>query len=161
MLSLWPISSSGQNPLGFETMVNTLLHGKVDTISSELLAEEMKSGNVYLLDARESKEYLVSHLNGARYVGYDTFNVARVADIKHDSQIVVYCSVGKRSEEIALKLRAAGYTNVLNHWGGIFDWTNRGFEVVNVQNEPVEIVHPYNRTWGIWVNRYEKVYEPR
>jgi rhodanese-related sulfurtransferase len=161
LFSLWPFLSIGQNPPGFETMVNALLNGKVDTISTRQLHEKIEHEEVFVLDSRESKEYLVSHIRGARYVGYDDFQISRVVDIQHDSPIVVYCSVGKRSEDIAMKLKAAGYSNVLNHWGGIFDWTNQGYEVVNVHNEPVEIVHPYSRTWGIWVNRYEKVYEPR
>jgi len=33
----------------------------------------------------------------------------------------VYCSLGIRSEVIAKKLKKAGYTNVFNLYGGIFE----------------------------------------
>ncbi len=161
IMIMLPTFGKSQNPIGFETMVNAILSGTIDTISSVKLDQKMKANEVFVLDTREKREYDVSHLRGSRYVGYDDFSMTRVADIDHNSTIVVYCSIGKRSEEIALKLKQAGYLNVLNHWGGIFDWTNRGFDVVDLQNDVVKVVHPYSATWGIWINNCEKSYEPR
>jgi rhodanese-related sulfurtransferase len=153
--------TKGQNRTGFETMVNTLLTLSVDTIDSTGLQKLIATEKVVLLDAREEAEFRVSHLKGARNVGYKEFDIKSVSLIPKDLTVVVYCSVGKRSEDIALKLKEAGYTNVRNHWGGIFDWTNRGLPVENSMGEPVEMVHPYNTLWGVWINNYEKAYEPR
>ncbi len=153
--------AKGQNKIGFDTMVNTMISSKVDTISSTELVELIDHNKIVLLDSRQKVEYEVSHLPGANYVGYDDFDLKSVADIPKSDTIVVYCSIGKRSGDIGEKLRSAGYENVLNLYGGIFDWTNRGMEVVNDKNEPVKCVHPYNSIWGLWVNNYEKCYESR
>lgn len=142
-------------------MVNTLLQNDVDTVSSEELRRLIDEGKTIILDAREKPEYEVSHIPGAVHVGYDTFDPARIPHIEQGKSIVVYCSVGKRSEDVARRLRVDGYENVKNHWGGIFDWTNKGLPVINVKNEQVNIVHPYSLVWGYWINNYEKVYEPR
>jgi len=160
-LSLFSLLAKGQNKWGFETAVNTLLKGSVDTIHSEALLEMVQNERVMLLDTRQKVEFEVSHLPGARHVGYDDFSLSAVKDIPKSTTVVVYCSVGKRSEDVGAQLKAAGYRHVFNHWGGIFDWTNRGMEVVDMDNRPVKRVHPYNELWGIWVNNYEKSYEPR
>lgn len=152
--------SKGQNVIGFETMVNTLVSGAVDTLSSTGLYEDMQTQNTILLDAREAIEFEVSHLENARNVGYDDFELSRLSDIDPNSSIVIYCSIGKRSEDIALKLKQAGYTDVKNLYGGIFDWTNRGYPVFNASGKQVEQVHPYSTIWGFWVNNYTKRYEP-
>lgn len=160
-LSLFSFLAKGQNKWGFETAVNTLLKGSVDTIHSGALLEMMQNERVALLDTRQKSEFEVSHLPGARHVGYDDFDLSAVKDIPKSTTVVVYCSVGKRSEDVGAQLKAAGYQHVFNHWGGIFDWTNRSMEVVDMNNRPVKRVHPYNDLWGIWVNNYEKSYEPR
>lgn len=158
---LFGFFSKGQNKVGFDTMVNSLISSKVDTIGTVELAERQKYEHLVLLDARPKDEYDVSHLRGAKCVGYTDFDISSVADVSKEDTIVVYCSVGKRSGDIGEKLKDAGYENVLNLYGGIFDWTNRGMEVVNDENESVKCVHPYNTLWGIWINNYDKCYEPR
>lgn len=153
-------SSKGQNVVGFSTMVNTLITNDVDTINRESLKRMMAEREIVLLDAREMNEYAVSHIENAYYVGYDAFSLDAVKDISKDKTVVVYCSVGYRSGLVAKQLLDAGYTDVYNLYGGIFDWTNYGLPVVNSENKEVEQVHPYNTMWGFWVNKYEKRYEP-
>lgn len=161
VFSMFAFLSSGQNKVGFEMMVNSLISSKVDTITTLELEGRLTHEHLVILDAREREEYDVSHLSNAQYVGYDDFDLSRLNGVKMTDTIVIYCSVGKRSGDVGEKLMAAGYTNVLNLYGGIFDWTNRGNEVVNDQNEPVHCVHPYSTVWGYWINNYEKCYEPR
>ena len=91
-------------------------------------------------------------------VGYDHFQEYKLKDIPKDQPIVVYCSVGYRSERIGEKLQEMGFTQVYNLYGGIFDWKNRGMEVENMEGEPTEKVHTYNKKWGQWLLRGEKVY---
>jgi rhodanese-related sulfurtransferase len=161
MVVLMALFSKGQNKPGFFTMINTLTKGSVDTVSSESLKQLINEGEIVLLDAREKSEYDVSHLPNALWVGYDTFKIKSVQNLDREKPVVVYCSIGKRSEDIGMKLKEAGFTKVYNHYGGIFDWTNKGFKVVNNSNESVTCVHPYDTFWGIWVNNYERCYDPR
>lgn len=118
-----------------------------------------KMKNVLLLDAREVSEYQVSHLSGARQVGYDKFDISVLKDVSKDRDIVVYCSVGYRSEKIAERLVEGGYTRVSNLYGGIFEWVNQGNEVVDMSEKKTDRVHAYSSSWGVWLNKGIKVYD--
>ena len=117
-----------------------------------------KLPGAHLLDARSTEEFEVSHLSGSKFVGYDDFKMSSVEQISKTDTIVVYCSIGYRSERIGEKLLEAGYKNVFNLYGGIFDWKNNDKTVVNAKNEPTEKVHAYNKTWGLFLDKGEKVY---
>jgi len=118
------------------------------------------NNKVILLDAREKKEYKVSHLKGAMFVGYNKFNLKKTIKSlpNKDAKIVVYCSLGVRSEDIAEKLKKAGYTNVFNLYGGIFEWKNHDFKVYNAKEKETEKVHAFDKNWGVWLKKGKKVY---
>ena len=99
--------------------------------------------NVFLLDAREPKEFEVSHLNNAICVGYDNFDLNHTLEKlpkNKKTKIVVYCSLGIRSEDVAEKIKAAGYTNIFNLYGGIFEWKNNDNNLVNPNNQTTDEV---------------------
>lgn len=152
-LLLFFVSMIGCAQGTFDEMANNMSSGNAPVIKSS----ELKSAMVFL-DAREKDEFEVSHLEGARWIGYDHFDLSSCSDIPKDQAIVVYCSVGYRSGKIAEKLKRAGYTNVYNLWGGIFDWINSGKKVVN-EKGVTKNVHPYNEKWGKWLTAGNKVYE--
>jgi len=139
----------------FNTLLKMMLKHNVKEITVQQAAAK---GNVLFLDGREKKEYNVSHIKKAVYVGYDNFNLAAVEDVAKEAEIIVYCSIGKRSEEITQKLNKAGYNNVSNLYGGIFEWVNQGNEVVDGNNKRTTKVHAYGRLWGKWLDKGEKVY---
>ena len=114
-----------------------------------------------LLDSREQKEYKTSHLENAICVGYDSFNLEKTQPKlqNKDSKIVVYCSLGIRSEDIAEKLKKAGYTNVYNLYGGIFEWKNNNLEVLNSKEQPTDSIHTFSKGWSKWLKKGIKVYE--
>ena len=131
----------------------------VPYISVQELA--MPKTDAIILDTREMKEYNVSHLKDAIYVGYDFFEVDSIQQMlpNKDSQIVVYCSLGIRSEDIAEKLKKAGYTNVYNLYGGIFEWKNNDFTIYDSEEKETENVHTFNKVWSKWLTKGEKIYE--
>lgn len=139
----------------YRLMLKSLLHHTVPEMQVQEAVRDHT--NLVFLDAREPEEYAVSHLAGAIPVGYDHFAVAALTDLSKDAPIVVYCSVGYRSEKVTEQLRAAGYTQVSNLYGGIFEWVNQGHPVVNADG-PTERVHAYSRTWGVWLRKGKKVY---
>ena len=141
----------------YRVMLRKLLSHSVPEVKVQDLAQD-SSTRILLLDAREPKEFQVSHLNGAIPVGYDHFKLENVPDtIAKDQRIVVYCSVGYRSEKVAEKLLAAGFTNVQNLYGGIFEWVNQGNTVYD-STGTTERVHAFDRTWGVWLRKGKKVY---
>lgn len=139
----------------FNTLLKMLLKHDVKEIT---VPEAVAKKNVLFADAREKKEFDVSHINNALFAGYDDFKLSRLNNIPKDREIIVYCSIGKRSEKITEKLMEAGYTNVSNLYGGIFEWVNRGNSVVDLNNRNTNKVHAYGRFWGQWLEKGEKVY---
>ncbi len=116
--------------------------------------------HVVLLDAREKEEYDVSHLQNAIWVGAKTFELDSVVPKIEDknTDIIVYCSIGVRSENIGEKLMDAGYTNVKNLYGGIFEWKNEGYPVYGPEGNETEKVHAFSKHWGKLLKKGEKVY---
>ncbi len=106
---------------------------------------------VFIFDTRKREEYAVSHIAGARYLGYEDFDERRLQDVPKDAKIVLYCSVGYRSEKIGERLQKAGFTKVYNLYGSIFEWLNQGFAVVDEQGKPMKKVHTYNKDWSKWM----------
>lgn len=142
----------------FDKMLDDLLSKSVPMIEPDALQQLKDQKSVVILDAREEEEYRVSHLPNAQWVGYKNFDISKVHADK-DAEIIVYCSVGYRSEKIGEQLEEAGYTNVKNLYGGIFNWKNSGHNVVDQSNKKTEKVHAYNKSWGKWLKSGEKVYE--
>lgn len=139
----------------YDVTLSTLLSHSVHEVG---VNEVANSKDIILLDAREKNEYDVSHIAGAIWVGYDDFNLNRMNEIPKDKNVIVYCSVGYRSEKIAEKIIADGYTNVSNLYGGIFEWVNTNHTVVNDKNISTDSIHAYDKTWGVWLQRGVKVY---
>lgn len=102
-----------------------------------------------LIDARHIEEYELSHLKTAELF-------TSVQDLLEDvtcdvstfhTPIVVYCSIGYRSTDVANSLVKAGFSCVYNLSGGIFQWVNEERPVFQ-RNQLVKSVHPYNKLWG-------------
>jgi len=113
-----------------------------------------------ILDTRAPEEYQVSHLQGAIWVGYEDPALEKVADLPKDTPILVYCSVGYRSEKIGELLQQKGFTQVYNLYGGIFQWANEGRTIYDTAQQKTNAVHPYSSQWGKWLNdSIDKRYE--
>jgi rhodanese-related sulfurtransferase len=156
-LLMWALVACTQPD--YDSRLKELYRNTVPIITPEALQtllEEKKP--VVLLDTREKEEYLVSHVPQALCVGYDDFELKRVALLPKSALVVVYCSVGYRSERIGEDLKKAGFTNVQNLYGGIFQWKNLGYEVVNQKQQVTDSVHTYNKSWSRWLTSGIKVY---
>lgn len=144
----------------FDKKISMLYKNTVPVISVEKMKEKLNGEDQpVILDTRSPEEYSVSHIQGARFVDYDNFTPEKVEDIPLDSEVIVYCSVGVRSERIGEKLQKMGFKNVKNLYGGVFNWKNNDQEVVNENGAPTDSVHAYNRIWGVWLNKGIKVYD--
>ena len=80
----------------YDKMLEGMYEYTVPLIKHDKLHAWMKEEKVYILDARESNEYKVSHIQNAIGVGYDNFNLKSVQNIPKDAKVIVYCSVGYR-----------------------------------------------------------------
>lgn len=126
-----------------------------------ITVSELKSEKkIIILDSREEKEFNVSHIKNAKWVGYDKFDAKKtILNFKNKNDtIVVYCSIGVRSETIASKLIKLGYKNVFNLYGGIFEWKNLGNEVVDFNEKITEKVHAFSKEWSKYLLKGKKIY---
>ena len=141
-----------------DSLLKKFNNGSVPYTSVEELRMDQLNEKVLILDAREEEEFRVSHLKNSVFVGYDNFNLSVLDTIPKDKQIVVYCSLGIRSEDIGQKLQKAGFRNVENLYGGIFEWKNKGFPVFDSNDNQTEKVHAFSEQWGKWLKNAEKIY---
>ena len=136
-----------------------LLARSVPLIHPSELHKQLGSGKYVLLDIRTSEENAVSTIPGAVFYSYDDFDPADLTNIRKEDTVVVFCSVGYRSEKAGEKLLAAGYPHVKNLYGGIFGWKNEGFEVVDQRGRMTDSVHTYNENWSRYLKNGIKVYD--
>lgn len=139
----------------FDQRLERLLNFTVPVIE---VPEAQENADEYIfLDARELEEYQISHIPGAKYIGYKKFSPDLLEGINHDDNIIIYCSVGYRSEKIGEKLMKLGYSNVHNLYGSIFEWINCDLPVENQQGIVTDSIHTYNKKWSKWVDDKEAI----
>ncbi|HTB68931.1 MAG TPA: rhodanese-like domain-containing protein [Steroidobacteraceae bacterium] len=99
-------------------MVDGIPQISVQELKRKLDAKE----DVFVLDVREPHEHMIANLGTSLIpVGDIERRAAELAD-KKNSEIVVYCKAGVRSQKAALALKQAGFTNIANLAGGILAW---------------------------------------
>ncbi len=159
LLFLISVTLNGQQKTdqqGFKHMLNTLLSHKVKTVSPE----DCNTTDIVFLDTRAQEEYKVSHINNALWCDYNSFKIKHLKNIDKNAKIVVYCTVGYRSEKIGEKLQRAGFTNVSNLYGGIFAWATAGKTLYNA-NGKTNNIHTYNKDWAKWLTTGNAVYNSK
>jgi rhodanese-related sulfurtransferase len=127
------------------------------TTTDELAAALATRNKPVLLDVRTKAEFDVSHLEGA--IRVEPGSGPAAISIPKDQPIVTYCSVGYRSAAFAKKLGEAGYRNGTNLEGSIFRWANENRPLVH-EGQPTDKVHPYNRLWGILLDKSHRAMLP-
>ena len=121
-------------------------------LTSTAVQWQQKDSAVFL-DTRALEEYKVSHIQGARFVGYHEFDDEKIKALKleQSTPIVVYCSIGVRSEQIGIKLKQLGYKNIFNLYGGIFLWYNQSNPIVDSDEKPTRAIHGYDKKWAQYI----------
>ena len=148
--SVWGIAALGVCFWFNQPIRHALLLLLVRLVGESIPQWDGHSTAEYWLDTRAHDEYQISHVINARWVGSHDFDIVRIEDIPKDAKIVVYCSVGIRSQRIGKILIDSGYQQVSNLQGGIFKWMADGKPVVDMNNHSTDYVHPYDGLWGIF-----------
>ncbi len=132
----------------------------ISYISVEELRMFQMNDNVTILDAREPEEFKISHLKSAINVGFNDFTSEenQIQKLKKNTPIIIYCSVGIRSEQIGEKLKKAGFTNLKNLYGGIFEWKNKGYPIIDSEGKETENVHTFSKMWSKYLTAGNPVY---
>ena len=94
--------------------------------------KRMDRGDKFLLvDVREESEYAKDHLPGAVHMGKGVIErdiEMRIPDL--NTEVILYCGGGFRSALAADNLQKMGYTNVISMDGGIREWREKGYPLV-------------------------------
>lgn len=112
----------------------------------------LKTERPLLLDVRNIEEYEVSHLEGALRYDSDMFKQADTS-----KTIITYCTVGVRSAKLTKELQENGFSKIYNMDGGIIEWKNKGYDVVDMTEKPTDKVHVYNGFFGLWLKNGEAI----
>ncbi|MGI9477997.1 MAG: rhodanese-like domain-containing protein [Hyphomicrobiaceae bacterium] len=140
-------------------------HARVQHIMAGDLAklQQQTGGNLLILDVREKEEHAVSRLPGATRVAPSisaTEFMRAFADRLGDRVVVLYCSVGVRSTQLADRIqraaRAAGARAVYNLAGGAFHWHNQSRPMVDSAG-PTRLVHPFSWRWSKLVRHRDRI----
>ncbi|MCB0706675.1 MAG: rhodanese-like domain-containing protein [Saprospiraceae bacterium] len=142
----------------FDSELSSLLSFSVPLLGVKELRDS--KGKYIILDAREREEYDVSHIPGAIFLGYNDYDKALLEGLDNNKPVLLYCSVGYRSEKLGEKLQKMGFTNVYNLYGSIFEWANQGYELETNSGQATNKIHTYNKKWSKWVqnSEFEKVW---
>lgn len=149
------MSYQGIQNVAYKEVIDNLLSHSVPIINVEQVLKLQAKRGFVILDTRTAREYEVSHIQNSRWVGYESFEPQKVADISTDKTVIVYCSVGYRSEKVGERLQKMGFKKIFNLHGGIFQWINQGQDVFQ-NGSKTDSIHVYNHHWGQWVNKGKK-----
>ncbi|WP_396190873.1 rhodanese-like domain-containing protein [Flavobacterium sp.] len=99
----------------------------VETIDGKTYADKLSTTeNPQLLDVRTPEEYAVEHLENASNVNWNSDDfVAKAEKLDKTKPVFVYCKVGGRSNQAAIKLLELGFKEVYNLDGGIMKWQGK------------------------------------
>lgn len=151
----------GFNSYGQSADYQKMLEGYYNdfpTISCSEASRKIGNPSIVFLDTREKIEFDISHIKNAKCVGYDNFSMTSMRLIPKDAEIIVYCSIGARSQNIGEKLKKAGYTNVKNLYGGFFQWNNSGLPKISSTGSLTSRIHGYSQEWGKWITKGSIIY---
>jgi adenylyltransferase/sulfurtransferase len=119
--SVGPLEVAQNKAVGDLPVVDGIPQISVESLKAKLDAKE----DIFVLDVREPHEYPIANL-GAPLIPVGTLE-SRIAELaaEKNSEIVVHCRSGARSQKAAVILKNAGFTNVSNLTGGILAWADK------------------------------------
>ena len=101
-------------------------------VNASVFEQKMAEEGIQLVDARTPEEFSEKHIANAlnaNILGEDFEQ--KVASLDKNKPVLVYCKSGVRSANAAAKLKAMGFTTIIDLDGGITKWVAEGKPVVN------------------------------
>ncbi|MEO0238593.1 MAG: rhodanese-like domain-containing protein [candidate division WOR-3 bacterium] len=90
---------------------------------------------ITVVDVRTPEEFLQGHIPSAINIDYFSPKLdSLLMTLPKNNTIILYCSHGMRSKNVAIRLINMGYRNVFSLKGGLKDWINRGLPIEKGQN---------------------------
>jgi len=119
--SVGPLEVSQNKAVADAAVVDGIPQITVETLKKKMDAKE----DIFVLDVREPHEVPIASIGATLIpVGELEKRVGELAAYKN-SEVIVHCRSGARSQKAALVLKQAGFTNVSNLAGGILAWSDK------------------------------------
>jgi len=108
-----------------QTVTNISVHTAYDMITNTTQYPDL-----IILDVRNYNEFNLEHLYNATLIPLNEL-ATRISELEpyNDTEIIVYCRTGVRSQQGSDILVANNFTKVYNMLGGITAWKEAGYEV--------------------------------
>ncbi len=110
----------------------------IENVKAEKFKELMQTNeNEILIDVRTPGETASGHLQDATLIDYygDDFK-QKIAMVRKDVPIFIYCRSGGRSSSAAKKMQKMGFTKIYNMLGGIGAWNDAGYKTIKTSTAP-------------------------
>ena len=106
----------------------------------------MESRNrMFIIDTREEPEFDVSHIQGAKRVGYEKFSVEKVWMLDRNTTIILYSTDGERCSHVGAYMKMMGFIDVRVITGSLIGWVNAGYSLVNKNGESTHDVYVHSK----------------
>jgi rhodanese-related sulfurtransferase len=123
---------------------------QLHTMDAQTLKQGLDQQSVTLIDVRESGEFAGERIPGAILVPLSKFDLRKIPN-NGDTQLVLYCRSGSRSQMAAQKLIEAGFESVSQLSGGIGAWKTAGFPTIQNPNAPISLMRQVQIVAGSFV----------
>jgi rhodanese-related sulfurtransferase len=152
-------AASGQRCLDVkEQQLAAQFRSVEQVLPQDLAALLQRPEELLLVDVRDDGEHVVGTIEGAIHVTpaiqFDAL-LQKIGSSVAGKTVIVYCSVGYRSSQLANRFQAAllerGALRVANLRGGVFSWHNHGRPLVDKFGR-TDHVHPYSRKWKSYLD---------
>ncbi|MBI3500368.1 MAG: MBL fold metallo-hydrolase [Bacteroidetes bacterium] len=91
---------------------------KVVSITPQEFAQRIKSGRENILDVRRPGEFEISHVKNSEHIELASLP-QNLSTLSKNKSYLIYCASGNRSVTAASILKAKGFENIMNVYGGI------------------------------------------
>lgn len=113
----------------FLLLLTTIVSCKTDAteeikvVSQEEMQTYINMEDVQLIDVRTPEEYGAGHIAAAQNINFlsPTFE-KDIQKLDKNKPVLVYCQMGGRSAKCAEKMKALGFTKILDYKGGYSKW---------------------------------------
>ncbi len=97
--------------------------------SKDLKRKIDQQENFKLVNAMKKGKFKAAHISGSLNINNET---DMLSQLKVDDEIIVYCSDQGCNDSIILyhMLESAGYNNITRFSGGLLEWFNAGFSLI-------------------------------
>ena len=103
---------------------------QLEQISPQQLSERLESSNIRIIDVRTPAEWEASRIKWAEHLPLSDILAGKMPEADKDEELVLQCGSGYRSNIGASILRQAGFSRAKSLAGGIFAWSNAGYQLV-------------------------------